>query len=414
MSRAPLPCPLLSGPLLSGLLLSGLLLSGLLGGCSVTGDRGATLDAGSWRSSKARMYHDLALQCLRGGDHERARSLLQQAVQFDGNEPRTLELLTRLAYGDGELATARNAAQMLLQLDPTSVTAQCTLAAVAEDEGRTDVAEAGYRRALELTRDDPRPAIGLHRLLLNQGREADAELLRGSIAERFPRNAEVWLDRGAQLAAGQRWSDAAVAYGSALAVEPDNVDAATSCALSAVLSGRPGEAATIGDQLAPRARTGHVDLALILATARLRAGEPEAALRELEPVERQLGGRSAVRILRGEILLHLHRLDAAREEFEAALATEPGAARAHAGLGRVYLQQGRHQEAARALQLAVQREPGNGVTRALLAAGLASIGDSTGAAFQLARARELPDAARLVPEVERLFPALRERAEVRR
>lgn len=384
------------------------LLLACLSACTAGAERRDPLDAGRWRSAKSRMYHDLALQCLRSGDHARARNLLEQAVGYDAREPRTLELLARLAYAAGDLEGARRAASTLLLVAPGSVAALCTLGAIAEDEERPAEAEASYQQALLASTDDPRPGVDLHRLYLDQGRDDAAAELRRTLQQRFPRSIELLLDRGALHAAQGSWGDAAAAYGAALDSQPGNADAAASYALCAVLDGQAEAALTAGSRLPPRSRASHGELALALATARMRQGDCAAALAELDQLDRTRADRPGMRTLRGELLFRLGRLDAARDEFEAALLQEPRLCRAHVGLGRIALLQGQHHVAVRTLQRALELEPRAGTSHALLAAALAATGDLAGARRHLQRARQLPGTAALVAECQRIWPDLAE------
>ncbi|MBL8755706.1 MAG: tetratricopeptide repeat protein [Planctomycetes bacterium] len=344
---------------------------------SVTTNPNDPLDAGEWRTTKSRMYQDLALQCLQAQDHDRARSLLQQAAQFDPGERRTLELLARLAYVCGDHATARTAAMNLQQLDPDSVAAACTLGALAESSDRPAEAEACYRKALACGPDEVRPGVDLHRLLLAQGRESEAGALRATLQARFPRALEATLDHGASLAATGRWAAAASAYDQALAVVPDDPTAASGFALAAVLAATPKRALELGERLPPRARADNPALALTLATAHLQCGEPELALRELDLA--LPGSRTApsLRLLRAEILVRLGQHEHAVAEFERVLLQRPDEVRASAGLGRLHLAAGRAHAAVRCFEDASRLQPANPVHHALLAKALLDAGDPT-------------------------------------
>lgn len=388
------------------LLHAALALAAMLGGCTTfeTTPRDP-LDAAEWRSTKSRMYQDLALQCLRAGDHDRARRLLQQAVQFDSKDHSTLELLARLAQAQGDLDTATQAAKLLQESEPQSIAALCTLGGVAEARNQYEEADALYRRAMVIAPDDERPAIHLHRLLLTRARDADAEALRAQLAAHFPSAIEANLDHGAHLAANGQWTSAAAAYQAALAVRPEDASAATGFALSTVMDRRPDEALELGKRLPPHVRTEHPSLALTMAIAHLRAGDCPAALRELDLLG-PLARTPALRMLRGEILLQSEHLEAAQAEFEAALLAAPSTARAHAGVGRVHLARGKPHAAARAFELAVQFDPDNAVSQVLCAISLARSGDLTRAARHVAIARRSPEALPLVEELIRQHPDL--------
>jgi tetratricopeptide (TPR) repeat protein len=365
------------------------------------------LDAGEWKSAKARMYHDLALQCLRAQDHERARSLLQQAVQYDAREPRTLELLARLSYAAGDLDGAIGAARMLQALDPESAAAACTTGAVAEARNQPAEAEAAYRRAIAAKPADPRPLVDLHRLLLATNRAAEAAAVRARLDRDFPRALEPRLDHAAHLAATGSWPEAAAAYEQSLAARPDDPAAAVGLAVTAVLGNKPEQALALGSRLPPHARADHPSLARALAVAQLQAGSCEAALRELDLAGAAAGGGRPLHVLRGEILLQSGLVEPARTQFELALAADAANARALAGLGRAHLAGGRDHAAARALEQAVALRPANGVDRALLAAALYRTGDVAAAARHAAIARRDAAARPVVDDLLQREPRLR-------
>ncbi len=379
----------------------------LAAACATVGTGGRDpLDAGEWKSTKSRMYHDLALQCLRAQDHERARRLLQQAVQYDARDAHTLELLARLSHSLGDLDGAIAAAKLLQAIDPDSAAAACTVGAVAEARNQLPEAEASYRRAIAAKPDDPRPLVDLHRLLLASDRDGEADALRAQLAQRFPRALEADLDHAAHLAASGSWPDAAAAYERTLTARPDDPVAAVGFAVSSVLSQRPAAALALGSRLPPHARSAQPTRARALAVAQLQSGSCEAALRERElaaPADRT---GASLRVLRGEILMQSKLFEPARAEFEQALAQAPANARAHAGLGRVHLAAGRDHAAVRALEQAVALRPTHGVTRALLAAALARTGDLDAAARQVEIARRDPAAGTVLAELARREPRL--------
>jgi Tfp pilus assembly protein PilF len=363
------------------------------------------LDALEWRSTKSRMYQDLAMQCLRAEDHTRARALLQQAVQFDPKDKSSLELLCRLAYTGGDHETARGAALLLSSLDPESVAAACTLGAVAEAGDHAEQAEAHYRAAMAHGRTDPRGGIDLHRFLLARGREAEATALRSDLDRRFPRAIETAIDHGAWLAAAGRWADAAVAFAAALATEPNDPAAATGFALATVMSREPARALELGGRLPPRARSDNPPLALLLATAHLRAGNRQQALRELDLAVPSGRNQARVRLLRAELLADLQHADLARAEFEQVLAAEPDQPRALAGLGRLHLAAGEPHAAVRAFEQAVRLQPDATPSHALLAAALLASGEPARAARHIAIVRAAGNATALVAELDRLSGA---------
>lgn len=394
--------------------LGGLVLAFAFVACSTPSDtKRDPLDSSEWKTTKSRMYQDLALQCLQAEDHERALRLLQQAAQFDARDTRSVELLARLAYSRGDLATATGAARRLLAADPKSIAGLCTLGAVNEAQNREADAERFYRDAVAASTDDARPFVDLHRLLLAMGRDDEAAALRSDVAKRFPKAIEPALDLGAHLASRLDWHAAAAAYDSALTVQPTDASATAGFALSTVMSGEPARALALGERLAPHVRKTNPSLLLALATAHLAAGDDAAALNELDLGSDTMQDRAPAHLLRGEILWRMRRVDAARLAFDRAIELDPQSARAHASLGRLHLQQRRWHVAARSLERAVALEPANGSSQVLLASALAATNDFDGASEHLAIARRLPGTTELVAELERLQPRLRAAQESR-
>jgi Flp pilus assembly protein TadD len=393
-----------------------LVLAWLGASCTTVAERPSDpLEANEWRSTKSRMYQDLALQCLNAEDHDRARSLLQQAVQFDPRDERTLELLARLAFVGGDHAVAGTAAKQLQQVRPDSVAAACTLGALEEAGARPAAAEAHYRQALAAGPTDPRPGIDLHRLLLSTGRTTEASALRTDLDRRFPQTVEPALDHAAWLAAEGQWSAAALAYEQAMVRAPNDRAAATGYALTSVVANHPERALELGNRLPPRARAENPTLALALANAQLRLGDLVGALRELDLARPGARATTAMRLLRAEILLRMGQTDMAQEEFDQVLAAEPATLRAHQGLGRLHLAAGRSHAAVRSFESALRLQPADVVLHALLAAALLANGDRVQARHHAELANGSAAGQSLVAELVRRCPdLLTAKGEVRR
>lgn len=380
-----------------------------VGGCTTVPQPGHDpLDAGEWRTTKARMYQELAAQCLAAGDHARARRLLQEAVQFAPNDPESLRLLTRLCWASGDVDAADRSAVLLLALQPESIDGLCSRGACAEARHRLDEAERFFRSAVALAPHEPRPRIELHRLLLAAGRSDEAATVRRELAAAFPRSIEAELDLGATLCADGRWGDATAAYASAANARPDDGGTAARLALSAVMAEQPGTAAALGTRLPPHVRGSQPSLALALAAAQLQLGDARAALRELDQASRPAGDPPAVALLRGEILLQLGHAEAAQGAFLRATAAMSGldAARAFSGSGRALLTLRSPHAAARAFEQALRLRPGHHADRALLACALADAGERAAARTAVQPLRDDPAATALTDALRARHPWL--------
>jgi tetratricopeptide (TPR) repeat protein len=298
---------------------------------------------------------------------------------------------------------------MLLALRPDDVEGLCGRGAAAAARGDLVAAEASLRRAIEVAPKDPRPLVELHRMLLDADRDQEALAVRTQLAREFQRTPEAALDHGARLCADGRWREATDAFAAAATAVPDDAGTAARVAMAAVLADSPALAVQAADRLSPHRRAEQPALTLSLAIARLQAGDPAAALRELDLATPTTNELPTVQRLRGELLLRLGRAEAAAPVFAAAATASSGrdAAVAHAGHGRALLQQGSPHAAARAFEQALQLDPERQGDRALLAASLVLAGDVDGARRHAAQLARDPAAAPLLAELHRIAPALR-------
>jgi tetratricopeptide (TPR) repeat protein len=381
----------------------------LLPCCRTAAEQEATksqIATGDWMSAKAEIYRELAVRSLRGGDPDRTRKLLAEALQFEEGDVRSIQVLARLSLTSGDLVEAKSYTQWWLRLEPDSIPALCLAGIIEESLGHTAEAETYFLRARDLDKADPRPLIDLHTFYLNRGREKEAAVVRADLRRRFPQSHEVLLDHGAYLESRGQWGEALESLQEARCMRPDDLDLAARVGTAALLDDRDEVLGELDRGLPPHARLADASLALILSAARLRAGDEEGVLQELELLEGPARRDPVICLLRGEILIGRKDLTGAEAAFREALAQDERLARAHGGLGRVHLLRGQPDAARRALRRAVELAPRGAENRALLAACMAQVCDFDNAYEQLAVARESGGAARLVAEVELRYPQL--------
>ena len=379
----------------------------LLAGCETVRETPTTeIDAKQWLTAKAEIYRELAMRSLRGGDPDRTRRLLAEAVQFEGGDVRSLQLLARLSLVSGELVEAKSYARWWLKLEPESIPALCLNGIVDESLGNHAEAEAFFRQAATIDAEDPWPLIDLHTFLLNRGKETEATAVRELTMRKFPDCSEVLIDHGSYLESQGHWMEALVVFQEARELQPEDLDLAVRVGTAALLAGQDQVLLELEDHLPPRTRLEDASLALLLAAMRLRTGDDEAALGELDLLQGSAREDPVVWLLRGEILLSRQDLTGAEAAFRETLHRDERIARAHGGLARVYLARKQQDAAGRSLQRAVELDPRNAVNRALLAACLAQACDFARASEHLEVARRSGNAPLLVHEIERRFPQL--------
>jgi tetratricopeptide (TPR) repeat protein len=213
-------------------------------------------------------------------------------------------------------------------------------AARAADAGDDAQAEPLFQRIVAL---NPRDAEAWHMLAViavRGGRSGDAVDLAKRAQELDRRNTDYLNTLGVAHSEAHEPDQALACFKRALKEHPDFVDGHYNLAKVYVKLGRATEA----EQAYLRARRlapAKGEIAANLATLYLRQGRHEAALALMAEARARLPDSETLVINTATALLARSGPDAAIRELEAFLGTHPGAAAAHAELGRLLLAEGR-------------------------------------------------------------------------
>jgi len=144
---------------------------------------------------------------------------------------------------------ARQAAEKAVQLDDTLSEAHTSLAAVAENEWNWQVAEAEYRRAIELNTNyaTAHHWYALHLLGLNKPEQAIEEIQRARAGD--PLSLPINADVGYVFYCARRYDEAITEYKKALELNPDFPMALQGLAQTYVKIGKPKDAVALIAQL---------------------------------------------------------------------------------------------------------------------------------------------------------------------
>jgi tetratricopeptide (TPR) repeat protein len=124
------------------------------------------------------------------GEHEKAKSLTQSALELHPEEPAFHELHGRaLLAAGGPPEPTRAAFQRAVELEPRNARALAGLAELAAGAGDREAAVALYDRATEADPDDPAPSLAAVRLLLDAGDSAQAQARLELLLVSYPREA---------------------------------------------------------------------------------------------------------------------------------------------------------------------------------------------------------------------------------
>jgi tetratricopeptide (TPR) repeat protein len=159
------------------------------------------------------------------GDYEHALILARRAAEEFPRKPDILTALGNVLDLYGELAQARDAFEIAVDLDPNGVLQHYNLGAVLERLGEEARAEDCYRRALEL--DESVPSMveanaALGALLRRQARLEEAEAVYDEYLQEDPLDVEMLVEHGICLSDLDRLEEAIERFESALSLEPSH------------------------------------------------------------------------------------------------------------------------------------------------------------------------------------------------
>jgi len=166
-----------------------------------------------------------ALLRIKAGDREGVLTHLSRVVQIAGADAaagynHAIGILSRVEGRKERLDLMR----ALVELDAKNPEAHQALATVAASVGDDAVAEASARRALELRPDWSKPQVFLVRLMLSQGKRAEARgLLEGFVAAK-PEDQALRMLYGQFLVEEKEFSNARVEFERLLSNQPKEPD----------------------------------------------------------------------------------------------------------------------------------------------------------------------------------------------
>ena len=179
------------------------------------------------------------------------------------------------ALNGGQLGTARQQYEAVLQQDPTNRDALLGLAAVALRDNQGAQAASLYVRLLEINPDDGEALAGL--IGLRQGDVVQSEAKLKAILARSPDSGPVLFALGNLYAKQRRWSEAQQQFFRAYSAVPGNPDYAFNLAVGLDRLNQPRLAATYYQQALALARTAPAAFDQAAVLARLRElGSPAA------------------------------------------------------------------------------------------------------------------------------------------
>jgi tetratricopeptide (TPR) repeat protein len=298
--------------------------------------------------------HLLGVLCHQCGDHEKAKTRIERAIQL---RPQVAMYHNNLgealrALGQHEQAVA--AYRQALSLRPDYAEAHNNLGLALEALGRLSDAVTAFRQALALSAD-PQVHCNLASALRRQHRLEEAAAAYEAAVRLHPDFAEGHNDLGVVLTQQGQLTRAIAEFRRALTLRPDFAQAYGNLGMALEQQGQLAEAAIALQQavsLLPRAQT-YCSLGDVLR----RQGEHTAAVAAYKKAIQHEPDHAEAHVGLGIALKEQGDLDTAILAYERAIALKPDHAIAHFGLGNALRRQGRLEDAIAAYERAVACRP---------------------------------------------------------
>jgi Flp pilus assembly protein TadD len=231
---------------------------------------------------------DAALAALERGDRDTALRLCAEATERDPRDPIPPFVEGNIRSRAGEWARAEECLRLSLKRNPKFPPALQTLSVVLLEQGRDVEAERVLRELATLRPELAGPHVNLGVLLRKRGDLPGAEKAFRHAVELEPGNRNALLNLGTIAADQGRLVEAAQHLRRARAAAPGNPEAAfrlaeVLLAISSPPSADFSEARELLERLW-KAAPGNPQVGLLLAHARARAGEADAARKLLDEV----------------------------------------------------------------------------------------------------------------------------------
>jgi protein O-GlcNAc transferase len=264
----------------------------------------------------------------------------------------------KIHHQRGDLATAQQFYQQILQVEPANIAAHHLLGVLRSQQGRNDEAIALIGKALAISPDNFGALSSYGPLLMAAGRFTKAlETFEKALAIQ-PDSAPILYNYGLALAMLKRFEEALAYYERALLLQPDFVAAWTNHGLALAMLERFGEALFSYDRallLQPEYATAWINRGFSLAMLKRH----EEALASYDRALASHGNDAEANYNKCVTLIDLGRFEKAIESCDNALAIQPSLAAALEMRGLAQSRLNRFEEALASYDRALSLQPNN-------------------------------------------------------
>jgi tetratricopeptide (TPR) repeat protein len=300
-----------------------------------------------------------------------------QTLRLTHNDIPVLEAASQVAYGAREPRAAKYL-DLLLQKDPGNEVAHAMAGVLAFERHDCPTADAHFGRAPEVLRGNIAAEVQHGECLLATGEIIPAVALFERLATEHPQRWELQYDRAVAYVQAGRFAEA-ITILQALQAAGETMNGDTLNLLGAALNGNGELEAAIAAyrqaaQENPHDARNYIDL----ATVSMEHQSPAPALEILNAGIAQNPHSAALLALRGAVRAQMGENDAATEDFEAADQLQPSKLYGAVGLGVLFRDSSKLQQAERLVRTRLRSHPSDPTLNYLLADVLVREGAAPG------------------------------------
>jgi tetratricopeptide (TPR) repeat protein len=330
---------------------------------------------------------NLAALYLRTKDTARAEETLRQATDDLADDPAAATLLQSFYQQTGQSDHALQTYEMLVHRHPSSLSLQLAYIRVLIDRGAYDKVRPLIQDLSQKHGTDPGVILLQAYVLMHDGQDGAAMDLLQTAAKSEPDNAEIAVLLGTEQQRSGDFQRAKDTFGSALLIDPQNLNAQRGLA---DLAYRKGDLSGLREaaRLMLIRHPGLADGYLWRGIANLRDHQIPQAVADLEEAKRRDPNNAIATVQLGKAVAAQGNTQKARALFEEALQARPDA-EAIAELTQMDVQGNHAAAAVTRAQQQLQRTPNSSELYDQLAQAQLAAKDLTGAAASASRALEL-------------------------
>lgn len=315
---------------------------------------------GSTQLSAAALHAEMralvGMALLASNQREQAHKAFEEALARDPANVIARLGAARLLGSQAQLAEALEQAELALSASPSSYEAHLLKAELLEWQGKPEMAESAYRKAIALAGHQIAPRLALVAHFLRQRSLQKAESEVAALEKLAPKDPRTLYTQALLQTEQRKFAAARETILQVLKAAPEHVPSLTLAGLAAFGTGAYPEAEGYLRKAVSRSPDA-LDARRALAATRLRLGQTDQALKDIQELLARAGKDPAVVALAGEAHLASGDIAGAARYYEAAKALQPANAMLQTRLAQIRFAAGDSERGIKELEAASSTNP---------------------------------------------------------